>query len=66
LDRYICVEPIGPWGFVNAVNELFRRSGKSANNIKHVGGRPEWFDIAAIAEPSPHQSAAGLGTDTMP
>ena len=49
LDRYICVEPTGPWGFVNAVNELFRRSGKSANNIKHVGGRPEWFDIAAIA-----------------
>lgn len=49
LDRYICVEPKGPWGFVNAVNELFRRSGKSANDIKRLGGRPEWFDRAAIA-----------------
>jgi hypothetical protein len=44
LDRYICVEPTGPWGFLNAVNELFRRSRKSAYNIKRVGGRPEWFD----------------------
>jgi len=49
LDRYICVEPQGPWGFLDAVNELFRRSGKSASDIKHVGGRPEWFDKAAIA-----------------
>jgi len=49
LDRYICVEPHGPWGFLDAVNELFRRSGKSANDIKHVGGRPEWFDKSAIA-----------------
>ncbi|MGA2727212.1 MAG: hypothetical protein ABSE96_05330 [Terracidiphilus sp.] len=49
LDRYICVEPHGPWGFLDAVNELFRRSGKSANDIKRVGGRPEWFDKAAIA-----------------
>jgi hypothetical protein len=49
LDRYVCVEPIGPWGFANAVNELFRRSGKSANDIKHVGGRPEWFVLTAIA-----------------
>ncbi len=23
LDRYICVEPHGPWGFLEAVNELF-------------------------------------------
>ena len=49
LDRYISVEPEGPWGFLDAVNELFRRSGKSANDIKHVNGRPEWFDRAAIA-----------------
>jgi hypothetical protein len=49
LDRYICVEPQGPWGFLDAVNELFRRSGKSACDIKYVGGRPEWFDKAAIA-----------------
>jgi hypothetical protein len=49
LDRYICVEPQGSWGFLDAVNELFRRSGKSASDIKQVGGRPEWFDKAAIA-----------------
>jgi hypothetical protein len=47
-DRYICVEPQGPWGFLSAVSELFRRSGKSANDIKHVGGRAEWFDRAVI------------------
>lgn len=49
LDRHIRVEPHGPWGFLNAVNEMFRRSGKSANDIKRVGGRPDWFDKAAIA-----------------
>ena len=49
MDRYICVEPQGPWGFLDAVNELFRRSGKSASDIKQVGGRPEWFDKVAIA-----------------
>ena len=49
LDRYICVEPQGPWGFLDAVNELFRRSGKSASDITRVGGRPEWFDRTAIA-----------------
>jgi len=48
LDRYISVEPQGPWGFLNAVNELFRRSGKSSNDIMRIGGRPEWFDRAAI------------------
>ena len=53
LDRYICVEPEGPWGFLDAVNDLFRRSGKSASDIKHVGGRPEWFDkVATAAEKS--------------
>jgi hypothetical protein len=53
LDRYICVEPQGPWGFLDAVNDLFRRSGKSASDIKHVGGRPEWFDkVATAAEKS--------------
>jgi hypothetical protein len=49
LDRYICVEPQGPWGFLDAVNELFRRSGKCASDIKQVGAKPEWFDKAAIA-----------------
>jgi hypothetical protein len=49
LDRYICVKPQGAWGFLDAVNELFRRSGKSASDIKQVGARLEWFDKAAIA-----------------
>jgi hypothetical protein len=48
LDRYISVEPQGPWGFLDAVNELFRRSRKSATDVKHVNGRPEWFDRTAI------------------
>jgi hypothetical protein len=48
LDRYISVEPQGPWGFLDAVNELFRRTGKSATDVKRVNGRPEWFDRAAI------------------
>jgi len=34
LDRHICVEPEGPWGFLDAVNESLRRSGKSASDIK--------------------------------
>ena len=53
LDRYLCVDPQGPWGFLNAVDELFRRSDKSANDIRRIGGRPEWFDKAAIATGSP-------------
>ncbi len=49
LDRYICVEPLGPWGFLDAVNELFHCSGTSASDITRVGGKLEWFDKAAIA-----------------
>ena len=49
LDRYIPVEPIGPWGFIDAVNELFRHTGKTAADIRHVGGRLEWFDRSALA-----------------
>jgi hypothetical protein len=48
LDRYITVEPIGAWGFLDAVNELFRRTGKTATDIRHAGGRPEWFDRSAL------------------
>ena len=48
LDRYIPVEPTGPWGFLDAVNELFLRSGKTAADIRHAGGRPEWFDRLTI------------------
>jgi hypothetical protein len=49
LDRYIAVEPQGAWGFVDAVNELFRRSGKMAADVRSVGGRPEWFDRNVLA-----------------
>jgi hypothetical protein len=64
LDRYICVEPQGAWGFVDAVNELFRRSGRSANEIKRVGGRPEWFDRAAIASEQEFSQGASLQAES--
>jgi hypothetical protein len=53
LDRYICVNPRGPWGFADAIRELFRRTGKSADEIECAGGEPKWFDKRAIAA---HQS----------
>ena len=49
LDRYLSVEPIGPWGFLDAVKELFRRTGKTDGDIRHAGGHPEWFDRCALA-----------------
>jgi hypothetical protein len=36
-------------GKANAVNELFRRSGKTADDIECAGGGPVWFDKRAIA-----------------
>lgn len=48
LDQYIPVDPTGPWGFLDAVNELFRRTQKSGADIRHAGGRPEWFDRGAF------------------
>jgi hypothetical protein len=44
LDRYIPVDPVGPWGFLYAVNELFKRTGKTDADIRHAAGRPEWFN----------------------
>ncbi|MGA8744017.1 MAG: hypothetical protein WB561_22685 [Terracidiphilus sp.] len=49
LDRYIPVEPTGPWGFLDAVNELFVLTGRTAVDIMHAGGRPEWFDRTALS-----------------
>jgi hypothetical protein len=63
LDRYICVEPHGFWGFLDAVNELFRRSGKSDSDIKRVGGRPDWFDKAAIGAHKSGQARTGSGQE---
>ena len=40
LDRYILVEPVGAWGFLDTVNELFRRTGKTAADIRRAGGAP--------------------------
>jgi hypothetical protein len=48
LDRYIPVEPIGAWALLDAVNELFRRTAKTSADIRHAGGRPEWFDKGGL------------------
>ena len=49
LDRYIEVDPQGPWGFLDAVNELFRLTGVAAADLDRARARPEWFDPQAIA-----------------
>jgi hypothetical protein len=48
LDRYIPVDPQGPWGFLDAVNELFRRTAITADVLITTGARPEWFDPASL------------------
>ena len=48
LDRYISVEPTGAWAFLDAVNDLFRITGKTAADIREAGGRLEWFDRTAV------------------
>jgi hypothetical protein len=49
LDRYIPVDPQGPWAFLDAVNELFHHTGIAADEIAHAGARPEWFDRSVLA-----------------
>jgi hypothetical protein len=53
LDRYVRVEPFGQWAFLDAVHELFRRTGMGNDDIKRVGGKPEWFDKEAILTENP-------------
>ena len=53
LDRYVRVEPFGQWAFLDAVNELFRRTGMNDNDIKRVGGKPEWFQKETILTENP-------------
>jgi hypothetical protein len=53
LDRYIRVEPFGQFAFLDAVNELFKRSGVGTNELKRVGASPEWFDREAIMHQNP-------------
>jgi hypothetical protein len=55
LDRYIRVEAYGNWAFLDSLNELFRRTGVDANEIKRVGGKPEWFDKEAIMAENPNR-----------
>jgi hypothetical protein len=49
LDRYIVVDSQGPWAFLDAVNELFRRTGITPAVLEDVGARPGWFDAATLA-----------------
>ena len=49
LGRYISVEPQGPWGFLDAVNELFRRGRVTVEELRNAGGRPKWFDRAYLS-----------------
>lgn len=49
LDRYIAVESQGPWGFLDAINVLFRHTRTTADDLIRVGARPEWFDASAFA-----------------
>ena len=49
LYRYIPVDPQGPWGFLDAVNELFQRTGITRAAFDGVGARPEWFDTRVLS-----------------
>ena len=43
--------------FLDGVNELFRRAGIGEEDIKRVGGKPEWFNKEAIlAEDPTHEN----------
>jgi hypothetical protein len=48
LNRYIPVDPQGPWGFLDAVNELLLRTGITRAAFDRVGARPEWFDPSIL------------------
>lgn len=48
LDRYIPVDAQGPWGFLDAVNELFFRTGITRTDFDRIGAHPAWFDRTAL------------------
>lgn len=48
IDRYIEVALQGAWGFLDAVTELFRRTGITKADLVQAGARPEWFDRDVI------------------
>lgn len=45
VDRYIPVDPKGPWAFAYAVNKLFARTGVGDNELKRVGAKIGWFSF---------------------
>ena len=49
LDRYIPVDPEGPWGFLDAVNELFLRTEITRADFDRVGASPAWSDRSALS-----------------
>lgn len=48
LDRYIPVDPQGPWGFLDAVNEPFSKTEITRSTLDGIGARPQWFDKASL------------------
>lgn len=55
LNRYVRVNPLGQWAFLDAVHELFHRTGMDDNSIKRVGGNPEWFKKEGVITESFHK-----------
>lgn len=49
LERYIEVDPQGPWGFLDAIRELFHRTGITADVLERAGARAEWFDRSTLS-----------------
>jgi hypothetical protein len=49
LDRYIPVDPHGPWAFLDAINEIFWRTGITRADFDRIGARPEWFDSGSLS-----------------
>jgi hypothetical protein len=48
LHRYILVEPQGPWGFLDALEDLFRRTSTTTAVLESVGARPAWFQRGVL------------------
>ena len=65
LYRYIRVEPFGNWAFLDAINELFLRSGVGEDDIKRVGGNPDWFKKEAIFAETPTRENMGELLDML-
>lgn len=43
MDRYISVEPTGPWGFVRALRVLFEKASITPEDIKDASGSMSLF-----------------------